>query len=243
MVTPYFTQHRPPAFVAMLPPIEQISYELGSGGYQRPSAAAARLTSTLSAPGSTTATRLSVSISTARIRSVDSTMPPSTASAPPDRPEPAPRGTTGMPCALAQRMVTCTCSAVSARTAASGVPAVASWVQSKRYFSRASGAVTTTPSGSIPTSSATTASMRPTLPELGAQVAAPATTWHPTPRWPRSWVLKRLPQRPPGHPTRACGELRGTGRPIGADFRPWDGRGTRSPSARAGCSRRGRCAS
>ena len=75
----------------------------------------------------------------ARIRSVDSTMPPSTASAPPDSPDPAPRGTTGMPCALAQRIVTCTCSAVSARTAASGVPAVASWVQSKRYFSTASG--------------------------------------------------------------------------------------------------------
>ena len=108
MVTPYFTQHRPPALVAMLPPIEQISYELGSGGYQRPSAAAARLTSTLRAPGSTTATRLAVSISTARIRSVDSTMPPSTASAPPLRPEPAPSGTTGMPCALAQRRVACT---------------------------------------------------------------------------------------------------------------------------------------
>ena len=72
----------------MLPPIEQISNELGSGGYQRPCSAAARLTSTLSAPGSTTATRLAVSISTARIRSVDSTMPPSTASAPPDSPEP-----------------------------------------------------------------------------------------------------------------------------------------------------------
>src|SRR6478609_4137010 len=165
----------------MLPPIEQISYELGSGGYQSPSAAAARLTSTLSAPGSTTATRLSVSISTARIRSVDSTMPPSTASAPPDRPEPAPRGTTGMPCALAQRMVTCTCSAVSARTTARGVPAVASWVQSKRYFSRASGAVTTTPSGSIPTSSVTTASMpslshSPALPASSAEVVVLATT-------------------------------------------------------------------
>ena len=80
----------------MLPPIEQISYDLGSGRVPeaRP-AAAARLTSTLSAPGSTTATRLAVSISMARIRSVDSTMPPSTASAPPDSPSPRPAARPG----------------------------------------------------------------------------------------------------------------------------------------------------
>ena len=30
-VTPYFTQHRPPAFVPRLPPIVHISYEAGSG--------------------------------------------------------------------------------------------------------------------------------------------------------------------------------------------------------------------
>ena len=56
MVTPYFTQQRPPALVAMLPPIEQISYDDGSGGYHRSCSAAAAFTSALKAPGSTTAT-------------------------------------------------------------------------------------------------------------------------------------------------------------------------------------------
>ena len=49
-MTPYLTQHSPPALVAMLPPIEQISYDEGSGGYQRPCSAAAALTSALNAP-------------------------------------------------------------------------------------------------------------------------------------------------------------------------------------------------
>jgi hypothetical protein len=31
-VTPYFTQHSPPAFVATLPPIVELSQEAGSGG-------------------------------------------------------------------------------------------------------------------------------------------------------------------------------------------------------------------
>lgn len=31
-VTPYLTQHRPPAFVATLPPIEEMRHEPGSGG-------------------------------------------------------------------------------------------------------------------------------------------------------------------------------------------------------------------
>ena len=94
-MTPYFTQHSPPALVAMLPPIEQNSYDDGSGGYHRPCSPAAAFTSALNAPGSTTATRHSVSISIARIRSSDSTSPPSTADDPPLSPLPAPRGTTG----------------------------------------------------------------------------------------------------------------------------------------------------
>ena len=79
----------------MLPPIEQISYEDGSGGYHRPCSAAAALTSALKAPGSTTATRVMGSISMARMRSSDSTSPPSTAEDPPDRLVPAPRGVIG----------------------------------------------------------------------------------------------------------------------------------------------------
>ena len=48
-------------------------------------------------PGSTTATRSWMLMSTMRrIRSVDSTMPPRTGSAPPVMPLPAPRGVTGM---------------------------------------------------------------------------------------------------------------------------------------------------
>ena len=84
MVTPYFTQHRPPALVATLPPIEQISNDDGSGGYQRPCSAAAAFTSALNTPGSTTAVRVTGSTSTARIRSVDTTRHPSTAEEPPD---------------------------------------------------------------------------------------------------------------------------------------------------------------
>src|SRR3954468_6494590 len=122
-MTPYFTQHRPPALVATLPPIEQISNDDGSGGYHSPSFAAAALTSLLKAPGSTTATWQDVSISMSVIRSRLSTMPPSTALDPPDNPLPAPRGTTGTRCAAAQRTAICTCAASSARTTAAGVPA------------------------------------------------------------------------------------------------------------------------
>ncbi len=123
MVTPYFTQHSPPALVATLPPMEQISYDDGSGGYHSPCSAAAALTSALNAPGSTTATWQSRSISTARIRSRLSTIPPSTALDPPDSPLPAPRGTTGTRCCAAQRTATWTCAASWARTTATGVPA------------------------------------------------------------------------------------------------------------------------
>ncbi len=132
MVTPYFTQHRPPALVATLPPIEQISYDDGSGGYQSPCSAAARFTSMLSAPGSTTATRVAASISTACIRSRLTTRQPSTAEEPPDRPLPAPRGTTGTRCSAAQRTAACTSAALVARTTASGLPAETSRDQSQR---------------------------------------------------------------------------------------------------------------
>ena len=59
-------------------------------------------------------------------------MPPSTALEPPDRPLPAPRGTTGTPWAAAQRTVACTSAASRARTTATGVPAAGSRAQSKR---------------------------------------------------------------------------------------------------------------
>ena len=160
MVTPYFTQHRPPALVATLPPIEQISNDDGSGGYHRPCSAAAALTSALKAPGSTTATWQAVSISIAPIRSRLSTIAPSTALDPPESPLPAPRGTTPMPCSAAQRTAVCTWPASSARTTASGLPADSSRDQSCRYFSIASGSVTTTSPGNAATS-CSTGSMTP----------------------------------------------------------------------------------
>src|SRR5210317_480772 len=49
-----------------------------------------------------------------------SRMPPDTGSAPPDRPVPAPRATTGTSFAAHRRRVSCTCSTVSGITTASG---------------------------------------------------------------------------------------------------------------------------
>src|SRR5689334_10006233 len=99
----------------------------------------------------------------ARIRSRLTTMPPSTALEPPERPLPAPRGTTGTVCCAAQRTAACTWAAVSARTTATGLPADGSRDPSKRYFSIASGSVTTRSPGSVSTSSAS-ASMGPMEP-------------------------------------------------------------------------------
>ena len=55
-----------------------------------------------------------------RMRSVDSTMPPRTASAPPVMPLPAPRGVTGMPCSAASRSTSSISARDSHSTAASG---------------------------------------------------------------------------------------------------------------------------
>ena len=68
----------------------------------------------------------------ARMRSVDRVMAPSMALAPPDRPVPAPRGTTAMPWADAIRSVACTSAVDPARTTASGTPAGAVIARSRR---------------------------------------------------------------------------------------------------------------
>ncbi len=132
MVTPYFTQHSPPALVAMLPPMLQISNDDGSGGYQSPYSATAFFTSALSRPGCTTAVRVTGSTVISRIFSVDSTMPPSRAVAPPDNPVPMPRGTTATLCADAQRSTACTSSVRVGRTTAAAVPALGSAARSCR---------------------------------------------------------------------------------------------------------------
>src|SRR3954451_11460101 len=98
-VTPYFTQHTPPAFVATLPPMVDHGELAGSGGYHKPCAAAAAHRSSLTTPGCTTANRSSGSIRTmSAIASSDSTTHPSVAFAPPESPVPAPRATTDTPC-------------------------------------------------------------------------------------------------------------------------------------------------
>ncbi|CFR76265.1 Uncharacterised protein [Mycobacterium tuberculosis] len=131
-MTPYFTQHSPPALVAMLPPMLQISNDDGSGGYHRPCSAAASFTSALYRPGWHTAVRVTGSTVMSRIFSVDSTIPPSRAVAPPERPLPAPRVTTGTWFALAQRSTVCTSSVRRGRMIASGLPAEGSKARSCR---------------------------------------------------------------------------------------------------------------
>jgi hypothetical protein len=79
-----------------------------------------------------TATRDTGSIVIARIFSSESTIPPSTAVAPPDSPDPAPRGTTGIRPAAAQRIVAWTSAVHVARTTAMGQPAFGSRAQSWR---------------------------------------------------------------------------------------------------------------
>ena len=130
MVTPYLTQHSPPALVAMLPPIEHISNEDGSGGYHSPCSRAAALTSAFSAPGSTTATRLAGSMldrahpvqaehDAAGHRRRAAGQP--AAGTPRHHRDPMPG---------AQRMVACTSLGVRGRTTASGWPASGSRAQS-----------------------------------------------------------------------------------------------------------------
>ena len=67
-----------------------------------------------------------------RIFSVDSTIPPSTAVAPPESPVPMPRGTTGIRFALAQRSTVWTSSVQVGRTTARAVPAAGSAARSCR---------------------------------------------------------------------------------------------------------------
>src|SRR3954463_3953454 len=77
----------------------------------------------LSSPGCVTATFDTGSTRMSRIRSSDTTTPPSTALEPPDSPEPAPRGTTGIRCLAAQVTVAWTSAVRLAPAEAHGPPA------------------------------------------------------------------------------------------------------------------------
>src|SRR3954447_12249481 len=148
-VTPYFRQHSPPALVATLPPIVDHGELAGSGGYHSPCSATAALRSSLTTPGSTTATRSSSSISSTRfIVDRSSTRPPSTALAPPDRPVPAPRVTTGTRSSARAATTCCTSAVLRARTAATARPTSAHSASSELMLARTSSSVIRVLSGS-----------------------------------------------------------------------------------------------
>ena len=78
----------------------------------------------MTTPAWTVAVRSAPSIATiAVIRSSETTRQPSIAFAPPDSPDPAPRGTTGTPWRAAARTAAWTSDVVRGRTSAAGIPA------------------------------------------------------------------------------------------------------------------------
>ena len=122
-MTPYFTQHTPPALVATLPPMVDHGALAGSGGYHSPFSAQASRKVWLTTPGCTTASCSCGLISTrASIASNDTMTHPSVALAPPDNPVPAPRATSGTPASMQKRTSDCTSPAERARTTASDRP-------------------------------------------------------------------------------------------------------------------------
>ena len=123
LVTPYFTQHIPPALVATFPPIVEIATEPGSGGYDRLNSAKCFFRSRLITPGSTVT--VPSSVFTSRIRFILATlnrMHPSSALIPPESPVRAPEGMMGIACLAANRTVARTSSTHVARTNASAFP-------------------------------------------------------------------------------------------------------------------------
>ena len=131
-VTPYLTQRSPPALMAMLPPIVEMSMLDGSGAYISPWGFAARSRSPLITPASTRATKSSGSMDRIRfIFASDRTRQPGVAVAPPDRPVPAPRVTTGTSWAWAHAIARATSSVERAETTARGAPAASTSVRSR----------------------------------------------------------------------------------------------------------------
>ena len=112
------------------------------------------------------------------IRSSERTTHPSTALAPPDSPEPAPRGTTGTPCAEAALRTAETSTVDLASTTASGLPAVNPGAWSLRYDASRSGSRTTSSPARAPRRSSRTPTIssprRCRSPAPRATAAAPA---------------------------------------------------------------------
>src|SRR5699024_8921001 len=119
----YLTQHRPPALVATFPPSVDQAAEAGSGGYHSPSRATRSRRSALTTPGCTvTVCWTGSTCSTWFIRSKETTTQPCTALAPPDKPVPAPRATTGTPAPAHTCTSACTSWVWRGRTTAAGLP-------------------------------------------------------------------------------------------------------------------------
>ena len=120
-VVPYLIAFIPPALVATLPPMQELSELLGSPGYKYPFSVANFCTSMVRTPGSTINVILVSSNSTNRvIRSVDKTIPPPKATAAQAYPVPAPLGMIGISRRFASLTISATCSVVSGNTTASG---------------------------------------------------------------------------------------------------------------------------
>ena len=72
---------------------------------------------------------------------------PSTAMAPPDRPDPAPRGTTGTRCSVASRMIALTSAVLVGNATPRGMPGCMYSVSSQRYASVSTASVSSRSSG------------------------------------------------------------------------------------------------
>ena len=189
VVTPYASVCGPPEFSATLPPRVQAFWLDGSGTKYRPCGAAAVDRWRLTRPGCTTARRFGTSTSRMRdIRANEITTPPSTGMAPPERPVPAPRGTSGTPCSAQKRASFATSAVSFGRTTASGV--AISTAPSYSYRRRSSRAHSTFSaprrSRSAPASSAP---RRPARTTAGAAVMA---------RGPRGPAPPPRDRQPPG---------------------------------------------
>ena len=149
-VTPYLTQHNPPAFVFILPPIEQKSLLAGSGAYHMPKRPTCSRSSELKIPGwVSTYPSVRFTSRTSRIRSTQSTSEPSIALLPPLSPDPAPRGTTGTRYLCAAAITVVTCLVERGNTTPIGSPAMEPVERSLEYEPKISGSVTISRSSSV----------------------------------------------------------------------------------------------
>src|SRR5690625_376211 len=147
---------RPPAFVAILPPTVEISTLAGSGGKNKPCSRTALSRSAVITPASTTAKRLTGSMSRIVLhRSSEMTRPLAYPTAPPAKPVPAPRTDTASRCRWAHARAGETSAVLLAITTASGGPVGKYRELSLAVRSRSGPSVTTAaPRSSISSASA-----------------------------------------------------------------------------------------